>query len=89
MPAGRSGLLIEGPYDKLVAQQYMTCQLTLCTIGGPGHAIFTSFSAVVMIIGGSCITFSPSTIQDLAQKGLRGGSCVKMIELVGVVQTEG
>ncbi|KAF8347435.1 hypothetical protein F5887DRAFT_1172715 [Amanita rubescens] len=57
--------------------------------GGPGHAIFASYSAVVMIIGGSGITFALSTIQDLVQKGLRGDSRVKVIELVWMVQSPG
>lgn len=57
--------------------------------GGPGHAIFASYSAVVMIIGGSGITFALSTIQDLVQKGLCGESRVKVIELVWIVQSPG
>ena len=58
-------------------------------IGGPGHAIFASYSAVVMIIGGSGITFALSTIQDLVQKGLHDESRVKVIELVWIVQSPG
>ena len=42
-----------------------------------------------MIIGGSGITFALSTIQDLAQKGLRGDSRVKVIELLWMVQSSG
>ncbi|KAK2460219.1 hypothetical protein APHAL10511_007754 [Amanita phalloides] len=53
--------------------------------GGPGHAIFTSYSAVVLVIGGSGITFALSTIQDMVQKDLRGESSVKVIELVWTV----
>ena len=51
--------------------------------------MFASYSAVVMVIGGSGITFALSTIQDLVQKGLRGESRVKVIELVWVVQSPG
>jgi ferric-chelate reductase len=61
----------------------------MCHIGGPGHAISASYSAVVMIIGGSGITFALSTIQDLVQKGLRGESRIKVIELVWIVQSPG
>ena len=42
-----------------------------------------------MIIGGSGITFALSTIQDLVQKGLRGDSRVKVIELLWMVQSPG
>ena len=51
--------------------------------------MFSSYSAVIMIIGGSGITFALSTIQDLVQKGLRGESRVKVIELVWIVQSPG
>ncbi|KAF8811101.1 hypothetical protein BYT27DRAFT_7221556 [Phlegmacium glaucopus] len=54
--------------------------------GGPGHRIFSSFSAAVLIAGGSGITFALSMIQDLVQKDLRGESRVKVIELVWIVQ---
>ena len=40
---------------------------------GPGHAIYASYSTVVMLVGGSAITFAFSIIQDLrlVQKDLR------------------
>ncbi|KAG5640475.1 hypothetical protein DXG03_008380 [Asterophora parasitica] len=54
--------------------------------GGPGHAIFASYSAAVFVVGGSGITFALSTIQELIQKDLKGQSRVKTITLVWVVQ---
>ncbi|KAF5381629.1 hypothetical protein D9615_005461 [Tricholomella constricta] len=54
--------------------------------GGPGHAIFASYSAAVFVVGGSGITFALSTIQDLIQKDLKGQSRVKTITLIWVVQ---
>ncbi|KAF8066781.1 hypothetical protein FPV67DRAFT_1496412 [Lyophyllum atratum] len=54
--------------------------------GGPGHAIFASYSAAIFVVGGSGITFALSTIQDLIRKDLKGRSRVKVIELVWVVQ---
>ncbi|KIL63824.1 hypothetical protein M378DRAFT_127307 [Amanita muscaria Koide BX008] len=54
--------------------------------GGPGHAIYSSYSAAVLIAGGSGITFALSVIQDLVQKELQGQSRVKAITLVWVVQ---
>ena len=42
-----------------------------------------------MIIGGSGITFALSIIQDLVQKGLRGESRVKVIELRWIVPNPG
>ncbi|GLB41051.1 putative ferric reductase like transmembrane component [Lyophyllum shimeji] len=54
--------------------------------GGPGHAIYASYSAAVFVVGGSGITFALSAIQDLIRKDLKGRSRVKVIELIWVVQ---
>jgi ferric-chelate reductase len=54
--------------------------------GGPGHTMFTSFSGVVFIAGGSGITFALSAVQDIIQQDLQGRSRVKIIELVWIVQ---
>ncbi|KAJ7220513.1 hypothetical protein GGX14DRAFT_431088 [Mycena pura] len=54
--------------------------------GGPGHAMFNSYSAAVFVVGGSGISFALSTIQDLIDKDLRGQSRVKIIELIWTVQ---
>lgn len=56
--------------------------------GGPGYAIFASYSSVVMITGGSGIVFALLTIQDLIQKELRGESRVQAIELVWIVKDQ-
>lgn len=54
--------------------------------GGPGHAMFHSYSAAVFVVGGSGISFALAAIQDLIDKDLRGQSRVKIIELVWAVQ---
>lgn len=51
-------------------------------IGGPGHTNFASFSAAVIVVGGSGITFGLSVIKDLVEKDLKGKSRVKAIELI-------
>jgi len=53
--------------------------------GGPGHTIFSSFSAAVFVAGGSGITYALAALQDLVQKDLAGQSRVKVIELVWTV----
>ncbi|KAK2464431.1 hypothetical protein APHAL10511_003579 [Amanita phalloides] len=53
---------------------------------GPGHAIYASYSAVVMLIGGSGITFALSILQDLVQKDQQAQSRVKVLELIWMVQ---
>ncbi|KAJ6558686.1 hypothetical protein B0H10DRAFT_2240807 [Mycena sp. CBHHK59/15] len=54
--------------------------------GGPGHAMFASYSAAVFVVGGSGISFAMAAIQDLIDKDLRGQSRVKLIELIWAVQ---
>ncbi|KAJ7749260.1 hypothetical protein DFH07DRAFT_555851 [Mycena maculata] len=54
--------------------------------GGPGFAMFNSYSASVFIAGGSGITFALSAVQELIQRDLRGESRVRVIELVWVAQ---
>ncbi|KAM6502977.1 hypothetical protein JOM56_002954 [Amanita muscaria] len=55
--------------------------------GGPGHAIFASYSSVVMVVGGSGITFGLSVIQDLVQKDLQAQSRVKAMHLIWMIQS--
>ncbi|KIJ62212.1 hypothetical protein HYDPIDRAFT_94699, partial [Hydnomerulius pinastri MD-312] len=54
--------------------------------GGPGHAVFASFSAAMFIVGGSGITFALSAVQDLLQRDLEGSGRVKIIELIWSIQ---
>ncbi|KAL0958841.1 hypothetical protein HGRIS_014159 [Hohenbuehelia grisea] len=54
--------------------------------GGPGHAMFTSFSAAVFVVGGSGITFALSAIQELIQRDRESTSRIKAIELIWAVQ---
>lgn len=57
--------------------------------GARGHAIFASFSGVVIVVGGSGITFALSVVQDLIQKDLAGKSRVKVIDVIWSVQDAG
>jgi len=47
--------------------------------------IFSSYSAVVMLVGGSGISFGLSVIQDLVQKDLQALSRVKTMQLIWMV----
>ncbi|TFK70007.1 hypothetical protein BDN72DRAFT_896809 [Pluteus cervinus] len=53
--------------------------------GGPGHTIFSSFSAAVFVCGGSGITFALGVIQDLVQKDRDAKSRIKCLELIWVL----
>ncbi|KAJ7040741.1 hypothetical protein C8F04DRAFT_1032152 [Mycena alexandri] len=57
--------------------------------GGPGFAMFNSYSAAMFIVGGSGITFALSAVQELLQQDSKGESRVRVIELVWVIQDAG
>ncbi|KAJ7088592.1 hypothetical protein C8R44DRAFT_819088 [Mycena epipterygia] len=54
--------------------------------GGPGHAMWNSYSSAVFVVGGSGISFAMAAVQDLINKDLQGQSRVKIIELIWSVQ---
>ena len=54
--------------------------------GGPGHAIFASFSGALFVAGGSGITFALAAVRDLMKKDAESRSRVRAIELVWTVQ---
>lgn len=57
--------------------------------GGPGNAMFDSFSGAMFVAGGSGITYALVAVQDLIHKDIAGRSRVKVIELVWAVQDIG
>ncbi|KAF6760517.1 ferric reductase transmembrane component [Ephemerocybe angulata] len=57
--------------------------------GGPSRMVFASFSAAVLIVGGSGITFGLSTVEELLAKDHNNQSRLKYIELVWVVPNPG
>lgn len=57
--------------------------------GGPGHCVFASFTSVLLVIGGSGISFALATIQELMQQDEQGKSRVSHIELVWSVRDPG
>ncbi|KAI0946789.1 hypothetical protein AcW1_010148 [Taiwanofungus camphoratus] len=50
--------------------------------GGPGHSIPSSFSGVMIVAGGSGITYALSTVQELMKKDAQRSSRVKIVEFV-------
>ncbi|EIW56151.1 iron reductase [Trametes versicolor FP-101664 SS1] len=54
--------------------------------GGPGHAIFGSFSGAMFVAGGSGVTFALAAVQDLMKKDLEYKSRVRAMELVWCIQ---
>ena len=59
------------------------------SLGGPGYIVFASYSAAILICGGSGISFGISIAQELVQRDLEGTSGVRCVELMWVVQDPG
>lgn len=57
--------------------------------GGPSRMVFAGYSAVVLTVGGSGITFGLSIMEELLSMDRRHQSRVKYIELVWVVPEAG
>lgn len=53
--------------------------------GGPMRMVFASYSAAVLVVGGSGITFGLSMVEELIGKALRNESRLSYVELVWVV----
>ncbi|KAH9918084.1 uncharacterized protein B0H18DRAFT_1032521 [Fomitopsis serialis] len=54
--------------------------------GGPGNTVITSFSGVMLVAGGSGITYALSTVEELLQMRAVGSSRARMVELVWSVR---
>lgn len=53
--------------------------------GGPGNTVFASFSGVMLVLGGSGITFGTSVLEDIIFKRLNGTACATCINFVWAV----
>ncbi|KAH9026839.1 ferric reductase like transmembrane component-domain-containing protein [Lactarius pseudohatsudake] len=49
---------------------------------GPGYTLYTAYSGVVLVAGGSGISYATSVLDDILQKHARGKSNVRVIEVV-------
>ncbi len=54
--------------------------------GGPGHAVFSSYSAALVICGGSGISFGLSVLQVMIRDAFDRSSRVRLIDFVWTVQ---
>ncbi|QRW12947.1 Ferric reductase like transmembrane component [Ceratobasidium sp. AG-Ba] len=54
--------------------------------GGPGNTVIPSFSGVMLVLGGSGITFGTSVLEDIIAKSLDGAARTLCVYFVWVVQ---
>ena len=57
--------------------------------GGPGYTLYTAYSGVVLVAGGSGISFVMSILDDMLQKHADGKSRVCAIEVIWSVMDLG
>ncbi|CAE6503102.1 unnamed protein product [Rhizoctonia solani] len=85
-------VLIEGPYGKFehfgrASRCVERCLTPLVPfLGGPGNALFASFSGVMLVLGGSGITFGTSVLEDIIAKKASGAARAMCINFVWAVQ---
>lgn len=54
--------------------------------GGPNNTVFSSFSAALIVCGGSGITFGTAAVQEIVRDAGLGKSAVRVVDLVWVVK---
>ncbi|KAG8742879.1 hypothetical protein FRC10_000799 [Ceratobasidium sp. 414] len=54
--------------------------------GGPGNTVISSFSGVMLVLGGSGVTFGTSILEDIVAKSLDGTARAMCVNFVWVVQ---
>ncbi len=57
--------------------------------GGPGYTLYTAYSGVVLVAGGSGISYATGVLEDILQKHAAGRSNVRVIEVVWSVADPG
>jgi predicted ferric reductase len=76
-PGRRVKIMVEGPYGALL--RFLRRLEVDVFQGGPGFAMFNSYSAALFIVGGSGISFALGAIQELIQQDAKGESRVRVI----------
>jgi len=77
-------VVVEGPYCKLPIGQSQARLVNGC-LGGSGHTVWESYSAVVFVCKEDGISFALPVIRDLLEKSPRTG-CVQHIVFIWSVQ---
>ena len=58
-------------------------------VGGPGDTLLASFSGVLLVVGGSGISYGLSAAEELVRKATEGTSTVAVLDLVWCVRYSG
>ena len=66
--------------------RHLLIRLGFILLGGPGNTMFASFSGIMLVLGGSGITFGTSVLEDMVAKKLSGAARATCINFIWVVQ---
>lgn len=58
-------------------------------VGGPGDTLLASFSGVLLVVGGSGISYGLAAAEELVRKTTEGASTVAVLDLVWCVRYSG
>ena len=58
-------------------------------VGGPGDTLLASFSGVLLVVGGSGISYGLAATEELVRKATEGASAVAVLDLVWCVRYSG
>lgn len=81
-------VLVQGPYGTISPRStlFHSSYVIPIPVGGPGNAVFSSYSAAMFICGGGGITFGLSATQDVIRDAFDRSSRLRLVDLVWIVQ---
>lgn len=82
--------IIEGPYGTLLNIHFRSKKFTIAPyLGGLGNMVLSSYSSVMIVAGGSGVTFALSEAEELVNMLQKGSSRVRFIEIIWNTQDMG
>lgn len=57
--------------------------------GGPGYTLYTAYSGVMLVAGGSGISYVMGVLQDILRKHAAGHSNLRVVEVVWCIADPG
>lgn len=88
-PSREVRVIVEGPYGKHQSSAVSNGANAIHHQGGPGYTLYPAYSGVVLVAGGSGISYVLGVLDDLLQKHACGRSRVRVIEVIWSVRDPG
>jgi hypothetical protein len=88
-PSREVRVIVEGPYGKHKSSAASNGANAIYHPDGPGYTLYSAYSGVVLVAGGSGISYVLGVLDDLLQKHASGRSRVRVIEVIWSVMDPG